>query len=85
MCLSKTKIVIINKHFSVVEEKQGDTTKEARKFVNCVLKSKDGMRFDVHEKLINQTQLMQNLFEDAKDSDCCNVIKIVFACPVSLI
>jgi len=51
---------------------------ELRKFVNCILVSGDGFKFDIHEKLINQTQYMCNLFEDASDPDCLTSMKIFF-------
>jgi len=50
---------------------------ELKKFVNCILVSGDGFRFNIHEKLINQTQYMCNLFEDARDPDCLDSMKIL--------
>merc|ERR1712212_511265 len=76
-------IVINKKHIvSIEKESSGQTSKgELKKFVNCVLISAEGMRFDIHQKLINQTQLMCSILEDARDFDCCDTIKIFLLCP----
>jgi len=76
-------IVINKKHIvSIEKESSGQTSKgELKKFVNCVLISAEGMRFDIHQKLINQTQLMSSILEDARDFDCCDTIKIFLLCP----
>merc|ERR1719433_2426039 len=39
------------------------------------------MRFDIHQKLVNQTHLMSGILKDAKDSDCSDTIKIFLLCP----
>jgi len=75
-------IVINKKHIAAIGgETPGQTESELKKFVNCALMSSDGIRFDIHEKLLSQTQLMCDILEDARDPDCCDTIKIVLICP----
>lgn len=62
-------IVISKNHNSPVKD-------ELKKNLNCILVSGDGFRVNIQEKLINQTQFMRNLLEDAKDPDFCDSKKV---------
>jgi len=77
-------IVINKKHNATIERENLGQTKEGelKTFVDCVLVSADGMRFNIHEKIINQTQLMRNILEDAREwTDCSQTTKILLTCP----
>ena len=62
-------------HRSVIDSHKD--SHEIKKLPNCVLLSQDGYKFKIHEKLLTQTKRMHDIVEDAKDSDCCGMIKIV--------
>ena len=77
-------LLINKKHSPVILGETEDSSGSIMREQNCLLMSDDGFKFRIHEKLLNQTQMMANIIEDSKDSGCSGIIKIFFLCEVRL-